>query len=147
VMVKDIYPGSSGSAPFSLTNVNGTLYFTAFDPLHGTEVWKSDGTAEGTILLVDTTPYDTGNQAPTNLTAVGDTLYFAATGDLWASDGTTEGSIPVGDYTPSNLTDVNGRLYFTVLGSQLWKSDGTREGTVLVRGGFSSLFNLRNING
>src|SRR4030095_15982582 len=44
-MVKDIYPGSSGSDIFSLINANDTLYFAATDPIHGNELWKSDGTS------------------------------------------------------------------------------------------------------
>src|SRR5258708_23396288 len=37
VLVKDINPGSGASYPSSLTNVNGTLYFQASDPTHGSE--------------------------------------------------------------------------------------------------------------
>ena len=44
VRVKDIYPGSVGSAPGGLTNVNGTLYFVATDATRGSELWKSNGT-------------------------------------------------------------------------------------------------------
>jgi hypothetical protein len=39
--VKDIYPGSSGSSPYNLTDVNGTLFFSAQD-LEGRELWKMD---------------------------------------------------------------------------------------------------------
>ena len=42
-LVKDIFIEGS-SSPSNLTNVNGTLYFTADDGMHGTELWKSDGT-------------------------------------------------------------------------------------------------------
>ena len=47
MMVKDINPGAGGSSPGALTNVNGTLYFSANDGTHGFELWKSDGTAAG----------------------------------------------------------------------------------------------------
>ena len=50
VLVKDINPGGGGSAgslPNHLTAVDGTLYFTAFDPDTGIELWKSDGTEAG----------------------------------------------------------------------------------------------------
>ena len=55
-MVKDIDPGSSGSVPIDLTNVNGTLYFAANDGAHGEELWKSDGTAAGTVMVKDIDP-------------------------------------------------------------------------------------------
>ena len=43
-------------SPTSLTNVNGTLFFTANDGTNGTELWKSDGTAAGTVLVKDINP-------------------------------------------------------------------------------------------
>ena len=50
-MVKDIDPGSDGSFPSELANVNGTLYFNADDGADGVELWKSDGTAAGTVMV------------------------------------------------------------------------------------------------
>ena len=52
---KDINLDTNGSDPDYLTNVNGTLFFSAFDE-HGNELWKSDGTATGTVLLADMLP-------------------------------------------------------------------------------------------
>ena len=46
----------SGSIPSDLTNVNGTLYFTADDGTHGEELWKTDGTAAGTVMVKDILP-------------------------------------------------------------------------------------------
>src|ERR671924_137524 len=97
VLVKDIFPGSQGSFPLSLTNINGTLFFSAnfsgdgvtFD---GRELWKSDGTAAGTVLVKNINPgcCDTfGNGfnsspggVPPEFTDVSGTLFFSA------SDGT-----------------------------------------------------------
>ena len=39
-MVMDILPGPSSSVPDQLLNVDGTLYFTADDSIHGLELWK-----------------------------------------------------------------------------------------------------------
>ncbi len=36
-----------------LTNVGGTLYFSANDGASGVELWKSDGTVDGTVLVKD----------------------------------------------------------------------------------------------
>ena len=39
--------------PRYLTNVGGTLFFSANDGTNGGELWKSDGTAAGTVLVKD----------------------------------------------------------------------------------------------
>ena len=39
-----------------LTNVSGTLYFSADDGRHGQELWRSDGTARGTRMVKDINP-------------------------------------------------------------------------------------------
>ena len=42
-LVKDIYVGSGSGAPDSLTNVNGTLFFSASNGVNGVELWKTSG--------------------------------------------------------------------------------------------------------
>jgi trimeric autotransporter adhesin len=147
-LVKDI-DQSGGSLPRAILDLNGTLFFNARDPINGQELWKSDGTEEGTVLVADIRPGAFGS-FPWELTAVGNTLYFAACGrgasdlELWRSDGSMAGTQLVKDIRPgpagsqvSNLLNMHGTLYFTandgVHGRELWKSDGTEEGTVLVR--------------
>jgi ELWxxDGT repeat protein len=160
VLVKDIFPGSdsfgtpNSSFPQNLTNFNGTLFFRADDGVSGQELWKSDGTTAGTVLVKDILP-GAGGSAPTNLTAVGNILFFSADDaingiELWKSDGTAPGTVLVKDiFTglsffgvpnssfPSNLTAVGNTLFFSaadgVNGTELWKSDGTTAGTVMVK--------------
>jgi ELWxxDGT repeat protein len=149
-LVKDIYPGSGRpydyygiSSPNNLTNVNGTLFFSANDGVHGPELWKSDGTAAGTVLVKDINPGSTGSYARF-LTNVNGKLFFSAidgTGAfmLWRSDGTAAGTVKFSSLlgSPSNLTNANGTLFFTASdnssGQELWKSDGTAAGTTLVK--------------
>ena len=63
--------------------VGDTLFFAANDGVHGTELWKSDGTEAGTVLVKDINPgvtsygYAFGSN-PFRLTAVGGTLFFRA---------------------------------------------------------------------
>ena len=53
-IVKDIYSGSSTSIyPYWLTAVGNTLYFGANDGTYGDELWMSDGTASGTVMVKD----------------------------------------------------------------------------------------------
>ena len=51
-MVKDILPGGLDSYPRVLADVDGTLFFAAYDGPVGTELWKSDGTEAGTVVVV-----------------------------------------------------------------------------------------------
>jgi ELWxxDGT repeat protein len=54
--VKDINLGADSSTLQDLVNFDGVLYFGASDPMHGDELWKSDGTVLGTILVEDINP-------------------------------------------------------------------------------------------
>ena len=185
--------------------MNGTLYFSASDGIHGNQIWTSDGTPAGTTMVtsipqnnlsfgaqissvvgesgaiffeVQTSPgpgstiyrsdgtpggtssiftADSSTVSMSGLTVSGNALYFITSEsgdsgtsvDLWKSDGSSSGttllaSIQGGSqshYGPSALTDVNGKVYFTVdTGStdsgvdkiQLWSTDGTAAGTTEV---------------
>lgn len=179
-LVKDVNPGNNGpffnsETPSELTSYKGELYFMADDGIHGNELWKSDGTESGTVLVDDLNPGPAGSTSPgfpgasnvngAEMVVSGGTLFFAADDgshgvELWASDGTTAGThlvkdiysgsslpqpigppVPFGtpefanSSDPANLTDVNGKLYFTANdgpdGFQVWTSDGTAAGTVM----------------
>src|SRR5436190_915521 len=76
-LVKDINPGQGSSRPGALTNVGGTLFFTATDTRRGRELWKSDGTVAGTKVVRDIN-HGKGSSSPQALRNVGGTLFFAA---------------------------------------------------------------------
>ena len=79
-MVADIN-GTTTADVTNLTNVNGTLYFAAYTSENGFQVWQSNGTAAGTVM---DTSLAKGATAPSDLTAVGNDLYFMAPGaTLW----------------------------------------------------------------
>ncbi|HJZ50149.1 MAG TPA: ELWxxDGT repeat protein, partial [Roseiflexaceae bacterium] len=166
----NLNPGPS-SFPSEFETIGAVTYFAATDSSHGSELWKTDGTAAGTLLVRDINPGFDGS-TPQNLTKVGGTLYFTADDgtagrELWKSDGTSAGTTLVKDISPGassgfgffaapDLTDVNGTLYFVaddgLKGAELWKSDGTAAGTVLVKDivpGSGSAFpsQLTNVDG
>jgi ELWxxDGT repeat protein len=126
--------------------LGGVVYLTVADGLHGTELWRSDGTEAGTRLVEDICP-GACSSFPHNLTVVGSRLYFAADDgahgiELWRSDGTEAGTVLVADIAPGlasgvtwGLFELGGKLYFPGIqadtGTELWTSDGTEAGTVL----------------
>ena len=174
VLVKDVNPGRSPSitAIYSncgchynggqLTDVGGTLYFSANDGKHGFELWRSDGTSKGTRMVKDINP-GRGWSNLYGITAVNRIIYFTADdgvhgAELWRTDGTARGARMVKDINPGpasggpgQLTDVNGTLYFTASEgnglSELWRSDGTEAGTSLIKQFSVGVFPLINING
>lgn len=149
VMVKDICPINEGSSLSEMTNINGTLFFVTSDEAYGTELWKSDGTEDGTVMVKDINPEEGDGSFPSKLTNVGGKLFFVASdetnsSELWISDGTENGTTIIKDIgpggnssSPSYLTNVGGTLFFVAdnwtHGSELWKSDGTTAGTVMVK--------------
>jgi ELWxxDGT repeat protein len=60
-----------------LTNVSGTLFFSADDGTNGYELWKSDGTSTGTTLVKDINP-GANSSTPARLTNINGTLFFDA---------------------------------------------------------------------
>jgi ELWxxDGT repeat protein len=154
VMVKDINTGTGDGITTAfafgptMTAFGTTLYFVANDGTNGDELWKSDGTANGTMMVKDI-DNGSGSSYPYSLTAVGNTLFFQASDgtngyELWKSDGTTNGTMMVkdidngsGSSNPSYLTAVGNTLFFQASdgtnGYELWKSDGTATGTMMVK--------------
>lgn len=165
VMVKDINagegydgPGSADSSPFGFTKVGTTVFFSAISDTTGRELWKTDGTAAGTVLVKDIrTGEQYGQPAsgidPSNresFVALSGNLYFSANDgtngqQLWTSDGTTAGTVKVKQVStyqynggPNPIVVMNNKMYFqasTDDGSknQLWSSDGTAAGTALLK--------------
>lgn len=116
---------------------DGTLFFTAMGSLaDGFELWKSDGTPDGTVRVKDVNP--AGGSGPNRFVSTAGTLFFAAhSGDgwfkLWKSDGSETGTVQVGDVAAGHLTDFDGALVFAgyrpETGGDLWQSDGSDDGT------------------
>lgn len=107
VLFKNINEDSSSwrpnSNPNQFTVAGNLMFFFADDRLHGIELWKSDGTQQGTVMVKDN--YTGSNYGASNYycVAVGDYVYYlgdnGTTGwELWRSDGTASGTILVKDF-------------------------------------------------
>ncbi len=138
---------SSYSADF-MVDVSGTTYFIYGTNTSGREIWKTDGTADGTVLVKDIVPGSGSIYLYGSYKQVGSKLFFSASYEngyeLWVTDGTEWGTYMVKDINPGSgssypeyLTNLNDNLLFfnaynEVNGYELWKSDGTYDGTVMV---------------
>src|SRR5262249_16535369 len=145
-------------------------YFGAQDGSTGFELWKSDGSEAGTVLVRDILPGSVSSQ-PLFLTDLSGQVLLLAEGptgrELWKSDGTADGTALARDLRPATLggshpdscTAVEGVLFFLASdplhGRELWRSNGTEAGTVLVKdiwpgerpGTFDRPDALVNVNG
>jgi ELWxxDGT repeat protein len=102
------------------------LFFAGTDVEHGTEMWSTDGTADGTVLLKDVNP-GTGSGVRSDDWAIVDgSLYFHEWDGLgrtvlpheklYVSDGTPGGTVPVrGDvFDAENLIARAGKLFYFI---------------------------------
>ncbi|MGB0787857.1 MAG: ELWxxDGT repeat protein, partial [Candidatus Poseidoniaceae archaeon] len=148
VKVQDSVNYNPPGNPCDLTVFDNSLYFRAqgYVPTsHGYELWKTDGTASGTVLVKDIRS-GSSSSSPNGFRAVGDTLYFYADDgthgyELWKTDGTASGTVMVKDINSGSGHSSNSQgiipsfvaigdtIYFIandgINGRELWKSDGT----------------------
>lgn len=113
ILVKNIHKShKQGSNPLHFTVYNNELYFTATDYfINGSyQLWKTDGTEEGTIKV-----HDAGGGTVFNLRAANNKLYFTIGNELYETDGTPGNikQIPIDEYyNISELNSFNNELYF-----------------------------------
>jgi ELWxxDGT repeat protein len=161
-ILKDINPSGDGNPvnpdrfndniPLSEADhfivVNNKVVFVADDGEHGYEVWATDGTPAGTILLKDILVGSTSSQ-PAELTRVEGLVFFSADNgisgrELWRTDGTVAGTFIIKDINvgaigsnPVELASLGDKLVFTandgVAGNEPWVSDATATGTQLLK--------------
>ncbi len=166
--VATIAPGDHSSSMEILGAAAGDLLFAVDDGVAGRELWRSDGTAEGTELVLDVRAGPLGSDPDLpefhdRPAATRRGLFFVAddgtTGrELWVSDATGKGTNLVVDARegaigsdPSELVAAGERLFFFAndgaTGRELWMTsfDGVARRVRDIRPGPDSSIPLRRI--
>ncbi|WP_434380562.1 ELWxxDGT repeat protein [Melittangium boletus] len=127
--------------PIALAALDTVIVFAGQTAESGVELWRTDGTDEGTVLVKDLVPGPEGS-TPLHFVRMGDALYFLAQDTsggraLWKTDGTGAGTVQVTDIRNGEDRSAvlsiagawDGTLYFVAgaagSGNELWKTDGT----------------------
>jgi len=164
VLVEDVAAFPSSSHPMEMIAFNDKIIFSAQTGNFGSgdrELFISDGTEEGTFLLMDLVA-GRASGYPRLLLEIHGKLYFVVAdnsfGPLvyrpWVTDGSVSGTFPLlptpssfggsviyGVYSmkPEDIfLECNGQVYFTALedggnyARQIYQTNGTPEGTVVV---------------
>ena len=141
-LVKDIDPSFSPDNPINrrvdiLGVAGGLVYLQANDGSHGSELWVSDGTEQGTQQVRDIA-LGAASSNPQDLINFNGILYFTAENgtngrELWRSDGTSSGTQIVRDIQPGMGTSKPRN--FAVAGKVMYfsASDGTRVQAEILR--------------
>ena len=106
-----------------ISGIGNTLYFETGNA-SGRELWKSDGTVSGTVMVKDINS-GSGNSDPSDLSVIDGILYFAANDgvhglELWRRDGTPSGTYMVKDINsgsnwsqPMGMFGLSGGVIFS----------------------------------
>lgn len=164
-LVKDINVGSLGSFDVSTTkqlyNLNGVLYFVANNGISGKEIWKSDGTPTGTLLLKDAYAGCQSN-SPSYLILNGTSIIYTGTNgntgqELWKCDTVINGNATLlrdikvnNEQTIASVDnkvipiDFNGELIFSGIsqtsGAELYKVSSYMSSPQMVRDIFTNCY-------
>ena len=149
IILKDIYPGATGSGIQQIVKTSNYTFFNAEDDDADLNrgLYRTDGSAAGTIKLNLVYPTYNSTKAE-KLTALGDKVIFAGDnstnyGEIWASDGTQAGTIAIERFQPTagsapvmDITKMGSVVLYGILDNNnhsiLKKTDGTISGTSLV---------------
>ncbi len=154
LMLGDIHPEGSAS-PDQLAVCGPYLLFVAEDGISGRELWRTDGSPEGTTLTKDVSQGPVGSNIESLFPFGSKLLFLADDGvhgqELWTwedeearlvkdiHDGTAGSNIGIdddgGEVTPRFLT-IEDTTYFVANdgqhGAEIWETNGRLEGTDII---------------
>ncbi len=115
-LVRDINPGSTSSlGSRKMATLNGKLIFTATTDTYGSELYMSDGTSSGTVLLKDINPGPSGSAIQNLHATTGYVFFFADNGtnglEVWRTDGTSEGTILINDLAAGSASGISSAFF------------------------------------
>ena len=98
LLVKDMNIETTGvsSNPIGFVTLGETTFFAASTASRGHELWKTDGTEAGTVMVKDIRPGSTSS-GPVSLSKLGDAFCFAVGWGRRASKGRPRSRPPAGD--------------------------------------------------
>ena len=154
LLLKDVFPGITGSGIQQIVKTSNYTFFNAEDDDADADrgLYRTDGTPAGTIKLnLDyraVTPGYVSTKAE-KLTGLGNKIIFAGDnfpnyGEIWSSDGTQAGTIALERFQPTqagrvpvmNIAKLGTNVLYGVVDnnnhSLLKKTDGTVAGTTLI---------------
>ena len=132
--------------------MNDKFYFQSYDNTLGGELWASDGTDTGTVMVKDVNTISFSSD-PQNFFTDGQKVYFIAndgtTGrELWSTDGTNAGTQLVKDInvgnansviyagTPNGMVEFNNEVYsfgYNGTSVEFFKTNGSLAGTTVIK--------------
>ena len=150
VRLTDLNPGPNSSSPYSLTALGGRIYFRAYSPASGYELFVYNPTTNKTTLFADFRK-GPASSYPSNFARLsnGKIVCSANSGngtEPHVSNGTAAGTMELkniytstgSSYPYSFTTTFGGTTVFfaarsSTYGTELWKTNGTAAGTVMVK--------------
>jgi len=148
LIVKDINPGAASSTPFILKNYTspkgfgaadtslfaGKIFLTATTAAAGSELWITNGTAAGTLLVKDIR-VGKKNGIDTSFSYIYTTagLYFSANDSLkgiepWKSNGTAAGTLNVANINP--LLKSSSPLFMFIFNNSIFLNANNGDNTL-----------------
>ncbi|WP_164018616.1 HYR domain-containing protein [Pyxidicoccus trucidator] len=145
VVREDVCPAPVDSWPPQGAGLGTRFVFYNNDSEHGQEPWVTDGTPEGTHLLLDSAPGNISGGSHGVVLRLGQALLFQAHSALWRTDGTPAGTVRLASFATEHENMMPLPVQFAVLGDrllfpgsalgtgvELWASDGTPGGTGMI---------------
>lgn len=154
-LVADLNPGSGNSIPQYVSGLSNRIvyhneiYFAAYTPAYGIELWKSDGTDSGILVQNLATGFRDGGNQGFYYWQQTDEIYFTANGmagtnpdyELFKYNGSSISAVAntniSTDGVPQKFIAFNNSLFFSthglIEGRELWITDGTASGTQIFK--------------